>query len=117
MRRYRQGDVIEIPGSDSIDDGNPILRYIERPQVRIFILTFIPVPGALISEKELASTIFSAQDVPGSIIEFTVIVDDRKVPSSLAFLIEIDGALCMTVSSSQKRPALICFADGNSHLG
>ena len=61
------------------------------------ISTFVRVRTALISEEELASAVFSAQDVLGSITEFTVIVDERKVPSSLAFLVEIDGELCETV--------------------
>ena len=51
----------------------------------------------MISEEELVSAIFSAQDVLGSVTGFTVIVDDRKLPASLAFLVEIDGQLCETV--------------------
>jgi hypothetical protein len=64
------------------------------------ISTFVRVRTALISEEELASAVFAAQDVLGSITEFTVIVDERKVPCSLAFLVEIDGDLCETVSLS-----------------
>jgi hypothetical protein len=95
--RYRLGDVIEIAGFDSID-GSPILRYIERRG------TFVRVRTALISEEELASAVFAAQDVLGSITEFTVIVDERKVPCSLAFLVEIDGDLS---ASAHEAPAHI----------
>ncbi|KAF8549199.1 hypothetical protein OG21DRAFT_1421709 [Imleria badia] len=103
--RYRLGDVIEIAGFDSTD-GSPILRYIERRG------TSVRVQGVLVGEEELTSAIFSAQDVLGSITEMTVIVDDRKVPSSLAYLVEIDGELS---PSADQAPARIEAALGGSN--
>lgn len=107
--RYRLGDVIEIAGFDSTD-GSPILRYIERRgyvfssqrhhgcQLRRRISTSVRVQGVLVGEEELTGALFSSQDVLGSVTEMTVIVDDRKVPSSLAYLVEIDGDLGEAVS-------------------
>jgi hypothetical protein len=76
----------------------------------------------LVGEEELTSAIFSAQDVLGSITEMTVIVDDRKVPSSLAYLVEIDGELCRLLLFFPRMTGIHCFlsfwkTDGNSPLG
>jgi len=103
--RHRLGDVVEIVGFDSID-GSPILRYVERRG------SVVRVQGALISEEELTGAIFSAQDVLGRITEMTVIVDDRKVPSSLAFLVEVDGELSASVHQAPARvEAALCSSN------
>lgn len=60
----------------------------------------VRVQGALVSEEEFTGAVFSAKDVLGHVTEFTIIMDDRKLPSSLAFLVEIDGDLCETLSPS-----------------
>ncbi|KAF8443864.1 GH3 auxin-responsive promoter [Boletus edulis BED1] len=103
--RYRLGDVVEIVGFDSID-GSPILRYVERRG------TVVRVQGALISEEELTGAIFSAQDVLGRITEMTAIVDDRKMPCSLAFLVEIDGELSASAHQALARvEAALCSSN------
>lgn len=69
-------------------------RWAETTVSLHHVSTFVRVRTALINEEELANAIFSAQDVLGSITEFTVILDDRKPAALLAFLVEIDGELC-----------------------
>lgn len=71
-----------------------MVRWAETTVSLHHVSTFVRVRSALISEEELTSAVFSAQDVLGSITEFTVILDDRKPVASLAFLVEIDGELC-----------------------
>lgn len=60
------------------------------------------------------SAIFSAQDVLGSITEFTVIVDERTTPCSLAFLVEIDGEHCETIFFSQRLALILIFGTASS---
>lgn len=43
------------------------------------------------SEKQLADAIFAVQDTIGPILEFTVVIDDRAVPPSLGYLVEVEG--------------------------
>jgi hypothetical protein len=106
--RYRLGDVIEVAGFDSTD-GSPILRYVERRGASV------RVQGALVSEEEFTGAVFSAKDVLGHVTEFTIIMDDRKLPSSLAFLVEIDGDLS---PSAHQAPARIeaALRDSNDSL-
>ncbi|KAG9311384.1 GH3 auxin-responsive promoter [Chiua virens] len=94
--RYRLGDVVEIADFDPIDD-SPILRYVERRGA------FLRLTSGMISEEQLKTAIFSAQDVLGTITEFTVIVDERKMPPSLAYLVEIDGELAPSASQAPAR--------------
>ncbi|KAF8132373.1 GH3 auxin-responsive promoter-domain-containing protein [Boletus edulis] len=99
------GDIVEIVGFDSID-GSPILRYAERRG------TVVRVQGALISEEELTGAIFSAQDVLGHITQMIAIVDDRKMPCSLAFLVEIDGELSTSAHQALARvEAALCSSN------
>ncbi|KAF8837395.1 hypothetical protein BDN67DRAFT_991779 [Paxillus ammoniavirescens] len=86
MWRYRLGDIIEVAGFDP-NDGTPILRYVERRNVAIRL------GGAMTSEKQLADAIFAAQDALGSIVEFTVVVDDRTMPPTFGYLVEVQGEL------------------------
>lgn len=48
----------------------------------------------MVSEKQLADAIFAAQAALGPIVEFTVVVDDRTLPASLGYLVEVQGDLC-----------------------
>ncbi|KAF9234200.1 GH3 auxin-responsive promoter [Melanogaster broomeanus] len=86
MWRYRMGDIVEVAGFDP-NDGSPLIRYVERRNVAIRL------GGAMTSEKQLADAIFAAQDALGPIVEFTVVVDDRTMPSSFGYLVEVQGEL------------------------
>ncbi|EIW76081.1 hypothetical protein CONPUDRAFT_85240 [Coniophora puteana RWD-64-598 SS2] len=84
MWRYRLGDIVEVAGFDPMD-GAPILRYIERRNV---VLRFY---HANISERELASAIFAAQEILGPVVEFTVMLDRRTMPVGFGFIVELQG--------------------------
>ncbi|KIJ57869.1 hypothetical protein HYDPIDRAFT_163769 [Hydnomerulius pinastri MD-312] len=99
MWRYRLGDIIEAAGFDP-EDGAPILRYVERRNVAIRL------GGAMTSEKQLADAIFAAQDALGPIVEFTVVVDDRTMPPSFGYLVEVQREL-PTDSSADQAPAQV----------
>ncbi|KAI6121227.1 GH3 auxin-responsive promoter [Pisolithus sp. B1] len=82
MWRYRLGDVIEIEGFDP-DDGAPVVRYVERRNVALRL------GGAMLSEEHLAKAILAVQDKLGSLIEFTVVIDDRNITRRVGYLVEI----------------------------
>lgn len=86
MWRYRLGDVIEIEGFDP-DDGSPVVRYVERRNVALRL------GGAMLSEEHLAKAILAVQDKLGSLIEFTVVIDDRNITRRVGYLVETQREL------------------------
>lgn len=55
------------------------------------------------SEKQLADAIFAAQDALGSIVEFTVVVDDRTMPPTFGYLVEVQGELRTSFDSPHQK--------------
>lgn len=51
----------------------------------------------MVTETQLASAIFAAQDALGPVAEFTVVFDNRAMPPSLGFLVEIQDEICATL--------------------
>jgi len=43
----------------------------------------------MVTETQLANAIFAAQDALGPVVEFTVVFDDRAMPPSLGYLVEV----------------------------
>ncbi|KAH7918900.1 hypothetical protein BV22DRAFT_1134237 [Leucogyrophana mollusca] len=84
--RYRMEDIVEIAGFDP-RDGTPILQYVERRNA-VVRLSMGTATG-----KTLTDAIFSAEESLGKIVEFTVLVDERVMPSRIGFLVEVEGAV------------------------
>ncbi|KAF9466377.1 GH3 auxin-responsive promoter [Collybia nuda] len=82
--RYRLGDVVEIAGFDPVD-GQPLIRYSERRNVSM------RASGEFVTEKELQDAIQAQDNVLGSVVEFTTVLDDRFVPRAYGFLVELQG--------------------------
>ncbi|KAF9223196.1 hypothetical protein BS17DRAFT_802680 [Gyrodon lividus] len=111
MWRYRLGDIIEVAGFDP-NDGSPILRYVERRNVAIRL------GGAMTSEKQLVDAIFAAQDALGPIMEFTVVVDDRTMPPSFGYLVEVQGELRASADQAPAQVELdLCRSNPNIKRG
>ena len=49
----------------------------------------IRVANEYVTEKQLQNAIHSLKDTLGQVMEFSVIVDDRKTPRSYGFLVEL----------------------------
>ncbi|KIM55204.1 hypothetical protein SCLCIDRAFT_1221347 [Scleroderma citrinum Foug A] len=103
--KYRLGDIIEIAGFDP-DDGVPVVRYVERRNVAFRF------GGAMVTETQLASAIFAAQDALGPVAEFTVVFDNRAMPPSLGFLVEIQDEIC---PKADEAPAQVLANLGTSN--
>ncbi|KAF8836515.1 hypothetical protein BDN67DRAFT_974055, partial [Paxillus ammoniavirescens] len=80
--RYQLGDVIDVVGFDS-DDGSPVFKYSGRKSLSIRF------PHALISDSNLLAAIqaISSEGII-QVHEFTVILDDRKLPVTVGYLVE-----------------------------
>ncbi|GLB35342.1 putative GH3 auxin-responsive promoter [Lyophyllum shimeji] len=83
--RYRIGDIVEIAGFDPVD-GQPIIRYSGR---RKFIMR---AAGEFVTDKELLDAVHAVSDTLGNVTEFTVIIDDRRIPRAYGFLVELNGS-------------------------
>ncbi|KAF8888222.1 GH3 auxin-responsive promoter [Infundibulicybe gibba] len=84
--RYRLGDVLEIVGF-APEDGSPLVRFLERRNA------VMRVAGEFVSEAELHQAVRSIEDVIGRVIEFSVVVDDRRFPQRYGFLLELENEL------------------------
>ncbi|KAF8839245.1 hypothetical protein BDN67DRAFT_970390 [Paxillus ammoniavirescens] len=80
--RYPLGDIIEIVGFDT-DGGSPVFKYSGRKSLSIRF------PHTLISDGELVTAIqaISSEDII-QVHEFTVVLDDRKSPTTVGYLVE-----------------------------
>ncbi|KAG9312152.1 GH3 auxin-responsive promoter [Chiua virens] len=85
--RYRLGDIIEIVGFDS-QSGVPIFKSSGR---RSLTLRF---PHTQITDLQLLAAIerLNSEDVI-QVNEFTTMLDDRALPPSVCFLVELAGPL------------------------
>ncbi|KDR82343.1 hypothetical protein GALMADRAFT_56917, partial [Galerina marginata CBS 339.88] len=81
--RYTLQDIVEIAGF-SPDDGQPLIRFVERKGVGFRIA------GEFVPESLLQSAILNALK-KGTLQEFTTESDDRKFPRSYGFFVELVG--------------------------
>ncbi|KAG5650870.1 hypothetical protein H0H81_010713 [Sphagnurus paluster] len=84
--RYRLGDVVKVVGFDP-SDGQPITRYSERRNV------YMRLTQEFVTEKELLNAMQSVTDTLGDVLEFTVIPDERPLPRTYGFLVELQNEL------------------------
>ncbi|KIJ62989.1 hypothetical protein HYDPIDRAFT_93492, partial [Hydnomerulius pinastri MD-312] len=81
--RYRIGDIVEVCGFDPCD-GTPIISFIERRNVAVRFTDFSA------TEKQLTDAILSvAPHHIGQVVEFSVIVDDRMLPATFGYFVEL----------------------------
>ncbi|KIK81405.1 hypothetical protein PAXRUDRAFT_27885 [Paxillus rubicundulus Ve08.2h10] len=80
--RYPLGDIIEIVGFDT-NGGSPVFKYAGRKSLSIRF------PHTLISDSDLVTAIqaISSEDII-QVHEFTVVVDDRKSPTTVGYIVE-----------------------------
>ncbi|KIJ59264.1 hypothetical protein HYDPIDRAFT_100975 [Hydnomerulius pinastri MD-312] len=85
--RYALGDVVEITGF-APDDGSPIFKFSGRKSLAIRF------PHTLITDAHLVTAIqaISSQDLI-HVHEFTAVVDDRELPATVGYLVEVAGPL------------------------
>ncbi|KAN0078194.1 GH3 auxin-responsive promoter [Tylopilus felleus] len=81
--RYRLGDVVEICGFDPTD-GIPVIRFVERRNVAIRF------PDFMVTETELRSAMSSV--TPTTLVNWTAAIDDRRVPATIGFFVELARA-------------------------
>ncbi|KAH7884874.1 GH3 auxin-responsive promoter [Phlebopus sp. FC_14] len=84
--RYRINDVVEIVGF-APSDGSPIFQYVERRSGGIRF------SHTVTSEECLKEAILSVQDALGQVLEFTVAFDERDLPATFGYFVEIAGEL------------------------
>ncbi|KIJ24986.1 hypothetical protein M422DRAFT_194022 [Sphaerobolus stellatus SS14] len=82
--RYRLGDLVRIEGFQT--DGFPIMSFVERRHVEIRMAD-ATVPAMVIVNAILSTT----EDTVGRVMEFTSYVDSRAKPSTLGYVVELDG--------------------------
>ncbi|KAG1741575.1 GH3 auxin-responsive promoter [Suillus paluster] len=86
--RYRLGDVVAIKGFDP-DDGLPIINYLGRRDGSLG-LAF----GTTCTESQLTNAIVSAAErCIGPIADFTIVGDEREMPITYGYLVEIVGQI------------------------
>ncbi|KIK75756.1 hypothetical protein PAXRUDRAFT_29048 [Paxillus rubicundulus Ve08.2h10] len=80
--RYPLGDIIEVLGFDT-DGGSPVFKPAGRKS------SSIRLSHALISDSDFVTAIqaISSEDII-QVHEFTVVVDDRKSPTTVGYLVE-----------------------------
>ncbi|KAH7882270.1 GH3 auxin-responsive promoter, partial [Phlebopus sp. FC_14] len=84
--RYRLNDVVEIDGF-APSDGSPIIQYVGRRSGGIRF------SHTVTSEECLKEAILSVQDALGQVLEFTVAPDERDLPATFGYFVEIAGEL------------------------
>ncbi|KIJ05378.1 hypothetical protein PAXINDRAFT_21352 [Paxillus involutus ATCC 200175] len=80
--RYPLGDIIEIVGFDT-NGGSPVFKCSGRKSLSIRF------PHVLISDSDLVAAIqaISSEDII-QVHEFTVVVDDRELPTTVGYFVE-----------------------------
>ncbi|KAF8127985.1 GH3 auxin-responsive promoter [Boletus edulis] len=95
--RYRLGDVVEICGFDPTD-GVPIIRFIERRNM------MIRFPNVMVTEEELRTAMSSAVlNMPVKVINWTAAIDDRSLPATIGFFVELAGDQVSELSRAPER--------------
>ncbi|KAG0699421.1 GH3 auxin-responsive promoter, partial [Suillus ampliporus] len=85
--RYRLGDVVSVKGFDP-GDGMPIVNYLHRQDG--LVLSF----GTTCTESQLTNAIVpTANRWIGQITDFTIVSDEREVPITYGYLVEISGEI------------------------
>ncbi|KAI9459003.1 GH3 auxin-responsive promoter-domain-containing protein [Boletus coccyginus] len=88
--RYRLGDVVEISGFDPTD-GVPVIQFVERRNVTIRF------PAFMVSEKELRAAMSSVgQSTLEKVVGWTATMDDRRMPATIGFFVELASELEVT---------------------
>ncbi|KAI9459007.1 GH3 auxin-responsive promoter [Boletus coccyginus] len=88
--RYRLGDVVEISGFDPTD-GVPVIQFVERRNVTIRF------PAFMVSEKELRAAMSSVgQSMLQKVVGWTATMDDRRMPATIGFFVELASELEVT---------------------
>lgn len=54
--------------------------------------------GEFVTEKELQDAIQAQDNILGSVVEFTTILDERFVPRAYGFLVELQGPPGLSLS-------------------
>ncbi|KAG0696557.1 GH3 auxin-responsive promoter [Suillus ampliporus] len=86
--RYRIGDVVAVKGFDP-NDGLPIINYLHRRDGSLE-LAF----GTTCTESQLTDAIVSAANRwIGQITDFTIVGDERDIPITYGYLVEISGEI------------------------
>ncbi|KIJ59269.1 hypothetical protein HYDPIDRAFT_33339 [Hydnomerulius pinastri MD-312] len=85
--RYALGDIVEITGFAS-DDGSPVFKFSGRKSLAIRF------PCTVITDAHLTATIqaINSQDLI-QVHEFTTVVDDRELPETVGYFVEVAGPL------------------------
>ncbi|KIJ62987.1 hypothetical protein HYDPIDRAFT_135502 [Hydnomerulius pinastri MD-312] len=84
--RYRIGDVVEVCGFDPCD-GTPIISFIER---RKCVFSCTRQSLLMLFDSVATDAILSvAPHHIGQVVEFTVIVDDRMLPATFGYFVEL----------------------------
>jgi len=109
--RYRLGDVIEIAGFDPTD-GIPIIRFVERCNMT---MRFYSIK---LSEKELRDAMSSTiSSMPlDNIVSWTATVDDRQMPSTIGFFVELTGDEVSDLVFSAPDRVLDALSQLNRHV-
>ncbi|KAF8547319.1 hypothetical protein OG21DRAFT_1607449 [Imleria badia] len=101
--RYRLGDVVSIVGFDA-ESGAPIFKYSGR---RSFA---IRLADAQITDAQLLAAIQALNDADRqedsdviSVQEFTTVIDDRDVPPTVGFLVELAEPLGSNAHQARQR--------------
>ncbi|KAF8127935.1 GH3 auxin-responsive promoter [Boletus edulis] len=95
--RYRLGDVVEICGFDPTD-GVPIIRFVERRNMTIRF------PNVMVTEEELRTAMSSAVlNMPVKVINWTAAIDDRSLPATIGFFVELAGDQVSDISRAPER--------------
>lgn len=86
--RYRIGDVVTFKGF-APDDGLPVISYLHRAEGGL-VMAF----GTTCTESQLTDAIVSAANRwIGQIMDFTIVGDDRDMPITYGYLVEIGGEI------------------------
>ncbi|KAF8127898.1 GH3 auxin-responsive promoter [Boletus edulis] len=95
--RYRLGDVVEICGFDPTD-GVPIIRFVERRNMTIRF------PNVMFTEEQLRAAMSSAiLNMPVKVINWTAAIDDRSIPATIGFFVELASDQVSELSRAPER--------------
>ncbi|OAX33279.1 hypothetical protein K503DRAFT_804497 [Rhizopogon vinicolor AM-OR11-026] len=106
--RYRLGDVIVVKGF-APDDGMPVINYMHRREES-------GSSNETCTESELTSAIIStAEQWIGQITDFTVVRDERKMPYSFGFLVEIEGEIRNDANVAPQKMSELLIASSSGY--
>ncbi|KAG6372006.1 GH3 auxin-responsive promoter [Boletus reticuloceps] len=84
--RYRLGDIVEVAGFDPAD-GIPIIQFVGRRNMGIRF------PDFLVTEEEMRAAMSSTiLNMSIKVINWTAAFDDRSLPATIGFFVELANA-------------------------